>query len=188
MIFLIHGYNGPPQIFHWLKKQLEKEGYKVILPEFPKQIEISYASWSAILDEYKSDFMNNPIVIAHSVGNAFIVEYCARNNLALSLYIGLAGFGDIFEIEGRDDLNKIVADMKPSPAALAKFSTLAAQRYAIYSDNDHLVPQSVLANYPKLIKATAVMIPGIGHMGHKSGLTEIPEVLEILRQQSIKSK
>ena len=34
-ILLIHGFNGIPKIFYYLKKELETQGYNVIIPEFP---------------------------------------------------------------------------------------------------------------------------------------------------------
>jgi len=37
-----------------------------------------------------------------------------------------------------------------------------------------------LENFPKLINAKPLLIPNIGHMGKKSGLETLPEVLDII--------
>lgn len=179
-VFIIHGYNGVPKIFYWLKDELESKSYEVIMPEFPTQTEISYESWSEVIEPYKELFENKPILVAHSVGNAFMIEYLAKNNLEISTYISLAGFGEKFYNEGREDLNTVISRMEPSREALEKFKSLSDKRFSIYSDNDHIVPIKVLENFPKLIDAEGILIPSIGHMGSKSGITEIPEVLEIL--------
>ena len=34
-ILLLHGYNGIPQIFYWLKTELEKMNATVIMPSLP---------------------------------------------------------------------------------------------------------------------------------------------------------
>ncbi len=51
---MIHGYNGIPKIYWWLKQELEKKGYSIIIPEFPSQKNVIYDKWKVILDKYKS--------------------------------------------------------------------------------------------------------------------------------------
>lgn len=48
------------------------------------------------------------------------------------------------------------------------------------SDNDHIVPFEVLEKYSKIIDSEPILIKNIGHMGKKSGLETIPEVLELV--------
>lgn len=44
-VFLIHGYNGIPPIFKWLKEELIKKEYEVIIPEFPNGEKINFNLW-----------------------------------------------------------------------------------------------------------------------------------------------
>ncbi len=37
-VLLLHGYNGIPQIFHWLKQELENIEYTVIMPALHKKM------------------------------------------------------------------------------------------------------------------------------------------------------
>lgn len=181
-ILLIHGYNGIPKIYNWLKEKLEEQGYNVYIPEFPPREEAIYNNWKNILDEFNQYFNNETIVIAHSIGNGCLIKYLAENNIKIDLYIGLAGFDKYFEHEGRDDLNRAIKEFIPDIEKIEKFKKLTNNRYAIYNDNDHIVPFDILENFPKNIDAKPMFIKGIGHMGKKSGLEKIPEVLDIIAE------
>ena len=179
-VVMIHGYNGIPKIYYWLKQELETRGYLVIIPEFPAQEGVVYDKWIKILDEYKPEFNSETIVIAHSIGNEFIIKYLVENNIDIGLYISLAGFCECFEWIDRPDLNRAVKEFLVSKEEIEEFKKLAKEKYSIYSDNDHIVPFEVLENYPQMIDSESILIRGIGHMGKKSGLETIPEVLEII--------
>ena len=179
-VILIHGYNGVPKIYEWLKGELEKIDYTVIIPKFPSQVGVIYKNWKMILDEYKNYIDRDTIIVAHSIGNEFIIKYLVENNLDIKLYISLAGFAEVFENEGKDDLNRAVKEFLITEQEINKFKELVDKKYSIYSDNDHIVPLKVLEKYPKMIDAKSMLIKGIGHMGKKSGLENIPEVIEII--------
>jgi len=180
-VIMIHGYNGIPKIYEWLKKELEKKGYSVFIPKFPAQDGVVYDNWKLILDNDKEKINEKSIIIAHSIGNEFVIKYLVENGIKIDLYISLAGFAEKFENEGKDDLNRAVREFLVTEKEVKMFHDLVNKSYSIYSDNDHIVPFDVLERYPKTIKAnSSLLIKGIGHMGKKSGLETIPEVLEII--------
>lgn len=109
------------------------------------------------------------------------LKYLFANNISVRGYISLAGFGEPFVSEGRDDLNSIIAPLCLTDEELVKMPILIGKAYSIYSDNDHVVPFDILKKYPKIIGARDWLIPGIGHMGSKSGLEELPEVIDIVK-------
>ena len=183
-IIMIHGYNGIPKIYHWLKQELEMKGYHVIMPEFPAKEGVVYNIWSKILDHDKKEFNSKTIVIAHSIGNEFIIKYLVENRINIDLYISLAGFGECFEWEDKPDLNRAVKEFLIDGKEIETFKNLVKNKYSIYSDNDHIVPFEILERYPRTIESNPVLIKGIGHMGKKSGLETIPEVLDIIEKES----
>ena len=95
-ILLIHGFNGIPKIFNYFKKELEIQGYNVIIPEFPVREEININAYFKVFDMYKEIINENLIVIAHSLGNSMFIKYICKNDLNVGLYISLAGFADAF--------------------------------------------------------------------------------------------
>jgi predicted alpha/beta hydrolase family esterase len=183
-IFIIHGYNGIPKIFTWLKNQLELKGYKVYMPEFPPREGVVYKVWENLINKYNDEFNNDTVVIAHSIGNELIIKYLSKNNIKIKLYIGLAGFAEYFENKGKDDLNRAIKEFLVSEDQINIFNKLVDAKYCIYSDNDHIVPFEVLEKFPKLINSKSIMIKGIGHMGSKSGLETIPIVLDIIEENN----
>lgn len=182
-IILIHGYNGIPKIYEWLEKELKMLGYNVIVPKFPPREGVVYKSWKSILDQYKESIKSDSIVVAHSIGNEFIIKYLNENSLNIYLYISLAGFSEYFETEGKEDLNRACKEFLVTPSELENFKNKCNKKYSIYSNNDHIVPFNILKEYPKSINAKPILIENIGHMGKKSGLDKIPKVIEIIERE-----
>ena len=182
IIFLIHGYNGIPKIFNYFKKTFEKDGYQVIMPSFPTQTDITIDGYFSVFDQHKNDLGDNTIIIAHSIGNIMSLKYLCANDIVIRGYVSLAGFGEPFVLEGRDDLNSVVAPLRFTEDEIAELSSLVGKAYSFYSDNDHVVPFDILKKYPIIIGAKDCFIPGIGHMGSKSGLEEFPEVVDIVKE------
>ena len=54
------------------------------------------------------------------------------------------------------------------------------KRYCIYSDNDHIVPLKLLEEFCQDVNSEPILIKDFGHMGKKSGLEELPEVIKII--------
>ena len=181
-VILIHGFNGIPKLYNWLQEELTKRNYNVILPEFPPREKCNYDSWCKVLNEYKTEFNDNTIVIAHSIGNEFIIKYCYNNKIKMKMYIGLAGFSKYFECEGKTHLNAVLKNFLIDEAEKEYFKEMNVDKYSIYSDNDHIVPFNTLKEFHEDVDAIPVFIEGIGHMGRKSGITKIDKILEIIEK------
>lgn len=179
-VILIHGYNGIPPIFTYFKEQLEKRNYNVVIPEFPVRTDINVEKYFEVFDIYKEYFNEKTIVIAHSIGNPMFIKYISQNNLNISTYISLAGFVKPFYKEGKDDLNKVISLINISEEEKEKTIELIKNKYSIYSDNDHIVPLDLLKAFCKDIDSNDIFIKNAGHMGRKSGLQELPKVIEII--------
>ena len=183
-LFIIHSYNGDTKetFGPYIKEQAQKLGIRVYFPDFPIKKEANYKSWSSIMDKYlkNGDLNSESMIIAHSLGTHFIPKYISDRNIPIDLYISCAGF--INDHSGRNDLQEIVKEFLPSDEQINRFINLVNNRYSIYSNNDHINPQEELEYYADRIAATRVFIPNIGHMGTKSGITELPEALEIIEK------
>lgn len=182
-VLLLHGYNGVPKVFEWLKEELTNKGYTVIIPNFPIQENARYNQWKSILDGFKNKLNEELIVIGHSIGNRLIIKYLYENKLNVKLYISLAGFSDVYKVEGREELNNAIKDFNIIEEELENFRQNVKKKYCIYSDNDHIVPFHILERYPIAIDGIPVLIKGIGHMGKKSNIVEIPRVLKIINKE-----
>ena len=181
-VLLIHGFNGIPKIFQYFKEELEKLNFNVIIPEFPVREEISVEGYFNVFDKYKNIFNEDLIVVAHSIGNPMFIKYISQNGLKIGKYISLAGFSKEFFNEGKDVLNEKVKLSILNDTELNSANALINKRYSIYSDSDHLVPFNLLEQFSECINSEAILIKGIGHMGKKSGLDKLPEVIDLIEK------
>ncbi len=179
-VLLIHGFNGIPKIFEYFKMELEKKGYNVIMPIFPVREEITVEGYYNVFKNFKDVFNSNLIVVAHSIGNPMFIKYISKNNYKIGKYISLAGFSKYFYNEGKDVLNEKVKLAVLNDKEIQDTIDLINSRYSIYSKDDHIVPYETLELFSKEIHSVSISIDGIGHMGKKSGLEELPEVINII--------
>ena len=179
-VLLIHGFNGKPKIFDYFKKELEMKDYNVIVPSFPTREEITVEGYFRVFDDYKNFFNDQLIVIAHSIGNPMFIKYISKNKYSIDKYISLAGFSKDYYNEGKDILNEKVKLTILDRNELQDITNLSNKRFSIFSRDDHVVPYDILESFSKEIESIPISIDKIGHMGNKSGLEELPEVIDIV--------
>lgn len=73
----------------------------------------------------------------------------------------------------------------PTESQIGEDILLMKNRYAVYSDNDPISSLQELEYYADQFKAEKVLIPNAGHFGPKSGIKELPEILEIIKKYLI---
>ena len=180
--FILHGFNGDTSYTFGpaLKDFLEAKDYSVIMPNFPIRSEASFEKWSKILDKYKNKFNSETIVIAHSIGNPFFLKYIYTNNLKAHVYISVAGFCDLFKVEGRDDLNTAFVDFAVKNNEIDYLKSSVPYRFSLYSDNDHVIPFNVLESFVSKIESKPIFIKCVGHMGNRDNITRLPQIEEII--------
>lgn len=183
-LFIIHSFNnGTRKSFgEYLEKECSSMNLNVIFPDFPTGEKANYYDWSKILDQYLLDgtLNENSIIIAHSLGAHFIPKYIAENKVKIKVYISCAGF--INKTHKENTFDKIMDDFLPTKLQIEKDISLMKYRYAIYSDNDPVSSLKELEYYADIFHAEKVFIPNIGHLGPKSGITELPEALAIIKR------
>ncbi|MBP3501999.1 MAG: alpha/beta hydrolase [Clostridia bacterium] len=181
-VLLIHGFNGIPKIFEYFKENLQKLDYNVIMPNFPVRENITVERYFEIFEKYREYFNEDCIVVAHSIGNPMFIKYISKYGLQVGKYISLAGFSKDYYNEGKDVLNEKVKLTILSEKEKQDTKQLVIDRYSIYSNDDHIVPFELLKDFCRDIDSKPILIENIGHMGKKSGLEELPEVIEIIKQ------
>ena len=152
------------------------------MPNFPIRSEASFEKWSKILDKYKDKFNTDTIVVAHSIGNPFFLKYLYNNNLKSNLYISVAGFCDLFKVEGREDLNSAFVNFSVTDNEINYLKKSVPYRFSLYSDNDHVIPFNILESFISKIDSTPVFIKGVGHMGNRDNISRLTQIEEIINQ------
>ena len=181
--FIIHGSYGNPEEnwFPWLKKELENVDYNVRIPKFPTPENQSLGNWMRLINENITEINENTIIIAHSLGPAFVLSLLEKLELKkpIKACFFVSGFiGSLGNTEF-DELNKTFVDKKFKWAKIRK----ACNNFFLYqSDNDPYVPLDKSNELAKKLKIKPKTIKNAGHFNEKAGYKTFELLLKDIRE------
>ena len=175
--FIIHGAWGTPEEnwFPWLKKELEKIGYTVTVPQFPTPEGQNLENWLKVWDQYKDQCNEDTILVGHSIGVAFILNILERLDQPIKAAYLVAGF-----IRGlnNDEVDEINASFYDHPLDWEKIKKNCKTFVCFNSDNDPYVPLEQGEEVAKNLGVSVTLVPNAGHFNKKAGYTEFPLLIE----------
>ncbi len=179
--FIIHGTEGYPEEnwFPWLKQELEKEGYTVLVPQFPSPsvVPAKIAEWFDVLKDYKQYINEDTILISHSLGGVFTLRLLEKleRPVKTAVFVGAPiGVRPISNYDRDNSFSGFSFDWK-------SILTKAHHFEVFHSDDD---PWVSLANGEQLAKnlnETLNFVPNAGHFNTESGYTRFDLLLEKLK-------
>lgn len=180
--FLIfHGTGGNPQgnWFLWLKKELEKKGCRVFVPQFPDPREGNkLEDWLKVLKDYEKYINSQTILISHSLGGLFLLRVLERLQkpvFAAFLVAAPIGVKPIFYYDSDEKFCGFEFNWDKIRSG--------AKHFKVYhSDSD---PYISLGNGQKLAKELGIdltFIPSAGHLNAESGYTKFNQLLEDIKK------
>lgn len=176
-VILLHSYNA--DTLDGFAKDIEQyckeNGIEYDAPRFPIREQATYESWEHILKSYHVN--EDSVVIAHSLGTQFIIQYLARNEIKIKTYISVAGFCHYC---GREDLECILKRFEPTTDEFQRCQYLISNRYALYSNNDGLNAMSKLEEYAEQLHAKKMMLENYAHFSPDDGIYEVLMIRELL--------
>lgn len=173
-IFLIHGWGGSP--FEgwrpWLKKELEKKGYLVIVPSMPNPMFPKLEEWVGHLDKVVGELDENCYFVGHSLGCITILKYFELISFKKAGgAILVAGFATSLGIPVIENFTKKELDFEKVKKSCKKF-------IAIHSDNDLFVGLYHADHFEEKLGAKIIIKEKHGHFSSADGFVELPVVLE----------
>jgi len=179
-VFIIHGWGGYPEEgwFPWLKKELEKKGFKVIIPSMPNASSPKISLWVNYLLKTIGTPDKETFFVGHSIGCQAILRYLERINTEVGGCILVAGW---FKITNLDKEEEIIA--KPwleTKINFLKVKNKSKKFLAVFSDNDKYVPLENKKLFEENLNATVVVEHNKGHFGGSDNIKELPVVYEEL--------
>ena len=179
--FIFHGTEGYPEEnwFPWLKKELEKKGYKVYVPQFPSppKIPADISKWFDVLKDYERYIDEDTILIGHSLGGVFILRLLERlqHPVKAAVLVGTpCGVRPILNYDRDSSFTGFSFDWK---SIIKK-----ARHFLVFqSDNDPFVS---LGNGEELAKKLGVklnFVPNAGHFNEIAGYTRFDLLLKKLK-------
>jgi uncharacterized protein len=175
-ILIFHGTGGHPSEnwFPWLKSELEKEGQKVFVPQFPHPKDHPLPDWLEVLKDYEKHINEDSILIGHSLGGLFLLRVLERLRHPIRAAFFVAAPVGVKPIRFYDSDYKFSGFDFNWPEIKTK-----AQDFKVYhSDND---PYVSLGNGEELASQLGVsltFIPKAGHLNAESGYTKLELLLK----------
>jgi len=180
-VFIIHAWEGHPEDhwYPWLKKELTKKGYDVIIPQMPDPDEPTIHKWVDRLTKVVGTSDSNTYFIGHSIGCQTIIRYVAT---LLDTNIGgivcVAGWFTLQNLSVEE--KKIAMQWLETPLDFQKVRNTAVPVTAIFSDNDPYIP---LEENRKLFEnelgARSIIEHKKGHFTTDDNVKELPQVLAL---------
>lgn len=182
-VFIIHGWDGYPDEgwFPWLKIELEKNGFAVQVPSMPEPNEPKINTWVSHLSKVVGDVDENTFFVGHSIGCQTILRYL--ETLPKSKKIGgvvfVAGWFTLMNSE-TDEEKRISKPWLDTPIDFEKVKQHTNKFFAIFSDNDDVVPIENKKMFEQKLNAKTEIENKMGHFSGGDLVTKLPTVLNKL--------
>lgn len=170
---------GPDYIWYpYVKNELEKEGFEVIVPQLPDTENPNLNTWLPALKDVVGKIDKDTYLIGHSAGCITIMR------LLESLQDEQKAGGVVFVAGFTNDLG--FGELKSfftTPIDYEKIKKHSGTFVDIFSDNDPYVPLSESEVLKKKLGVEMVFKPGMSHfsdVGDGGGIscTELPDVVD----------
>jgi len=183
--FIFHGTEGylKENWFPWMKKELEQEGYRVFVPQFPSPpiVPAKISEWFDVFKDFEKFIDENTILVGHSLGGTFVLRVLEKldHPIKAAFFVGTPiGVQPILNYDRDSSFSGFSFDWENIKKKAAHFAVFQA-------DND---PYVSLGNGQELAKKLSVkldFVPNAGHFNAKAGYLKFEKlrdkVLDILK-------
>ncbi|MBT3465570.1 serine hydrolase family protein [archaeon] len=167
-IIIIHGAYGNPNEnwFPWLKKELEKLGHNVYTPKFPTPKNQNLNNWLDVFIEFEKYIYEDTILIGHSLGSSFIINYLEQTNKKIKASFLVSSAIELLGNPKFDSINKTFVDKKFN---WEKIKSNCNKFYVIHGDNDPHIPITHAYKLHENLNSNYLIIETGGHLNEKAG-------------------
>lgn len=183
--FILHGTEGNSKKnwYLWLERELEKNGYEVIVPDMPDSEFPDLHKWLHDLDKYKDKIGENTLVIGHSLGCPTAIQYLQKLNKRIKRLILVApthkdmDWHDYKKKNPYENSNNIQR-VSETHTDWNKVKSLVPNITAYFSEDDPYIPFNVKDYYVRDLNAKIITYKDKGHF-NSTGLKsdKFPELL-----------
>ncbi|MEK6943559.1 MAG: alpha/beta fold hydrolase [Nanoarchaeota archaeon] len=181
---IIHGVYSSPDgnWFPWLKKKMETKGYDTIVPKFPTPLNQTLESWLRIIKKHEDKINEETVLIGHSLGAAFILNYLEQSDKKVNSVFLVAGFHK----QLGSPYDKILETFTDKKFDWKKIKNGCKKFFVIASDNDEYITVDVSKELAKYVGAELRIIPQGGHLNKEAGFTKFPLLLDLISKSTLK--
>lgn len=190
-VIIVHGWDGYPEEgwFPWLRKELEKRGLEVHIPQLPEADKPRIYNWVPALAKTVGTPDENTYFVGHSMGCQTIARYL--ESLSEDIKVGgavfVAGFFKrLTGLEDDPDVQEIDKHWLTAPLDFEKVRSHLSQSVAIFSDNDPWVPLDNQDDFRDKLGSKIIIERNMGHFSGSGEppITKLPVALAALLEIS----
>jgi len=176
-VFIIHGWGGTPDAnwFPWLRNELEKNGFEVMVPEMPNTDSPKLDEWLWAMRKIIGKADKHTFLVGHSLGVIAILRFL--ETLPMYQKIGgaifVSGFSESVGISETATFFENPVDYEKARVACENF-------IIINSDDDPYVPIQKGEILRDKLSAKFIVLHNAGHINMGTGYFELPIALEEL--------
>lgn len=181
--FIVHGTYGYPteNWIPWLQKKLEADGYTVMVPQFPTPEHQTLEDWMAVFEQYRDEMNDETILIGHSVGATFLLSVLETLQTPVKATCFIGGFASQLTKEN-PLLQVLLSTFVDKEFNWPVIRDRAGRVYVIQGDDDPYVPFEKAGELARNLQTELTIVRGGGHFDEQSGHTQLPELLNRIRQ------
>jgi predicted alpha/beta hydrolase family esterase len=179
-IFIFHGTEGYPEEnwFPWLKKECEKKGFDVVVPQFPSPpvVPAKISEWFDVLRTYEEKITKETILVGHSLGGIFALRVLERLSHPVSscFLVGTpVGVKPIRNFERDSGFSGFEFDWENIRKKSSRF-------FVFQSDNDPYVSKGNGEKLAERLYVPLSFVPGAGHFNTAAGYREFTQLLAMV--------
>jgi hypothetical protein len=164
----------------WLATELKKLGCEVLVPQMPDMDNPVIEKWVSKLAETVGKPDSNTYFVGHSMGCQTILRYLETIDTPVGGAVFVAGWFNLENLED-EETARIAKSWIETSIDLKKVKAVLPKSTLIISDND---PYGCLEeNKAKFaqVMTKGIVMPNAGHLSAEDGFTELPVVLEEIK-------
>lgn len=161
----------------WLKSELEKFGYEVLLPDMPDIDTPVIEKWVGKLIDVVGVPDSNTYFIGHSIGCQTILRYLETIDAPIGGALFVAGWFNLENLEDKET-EEIARSWLETPIDIKKVKAVLPKSTLVISDNDPF--GAFEENKKKFIElgSKIVVLDGAGHITKEDGFSNAPILVE----------
>lgn len=182
---IVHGWGADSQSnwFPWLKKELEKQGFKVYVPDFPNAQNPILTEW-LIYFKKEVTIDQDTIFVGHSLGVPFILkllEQSQNNGDTIQAAFLVAAFDKPLEISE-------IENFVDKPFDYEKIKNSCKKFFVINSNNDPYIPLQIGESLAKKLDTKLIVEHNADHLSNPDGMLGYPKLLQLILDSEINSE
>jgi predicted alpha/beta hydrolase family esterase len=186
-VIIVRGWEFSPTMhwYPWLKKQLVKEGFNVMVPLMPNTDAPVIAHWVRTLARAVGTPDKDTYLIGHSIGCQTILRYLQTIKTPIGGCVFVAPWLTLTPEALPDaDYRKIAKPWLERPIKFAQARKNAKKIIAFFADDDPYVSLENKNWLEERLLATTRVVSKQGHFTGDDGVKEVPDVLNAILEIS----